>query len=360
MQKPTKAEMANSLDSFQIIEDAPQRTVLDRSTLEAWSICPWQAHAIETAEPKLIVGELAVAGTLAHDCFAAGTKLWIESGMQVSIRDIANEITNAAVDARPDLQPDVIDSTSRAAWDWAEYLNKFGHANNILAFDGGDDCNRSGQMSITMGNIDVTSEVDFLRFAGNEGFEDDFKTGWKDWTDDAIRDSFQFQMHAALIFHNFPAVETLYVRVWNTRRHTRTPWTTFQRRDVGRYVARISSAVAVRMSGDTTPWPSSTKCAICPVAKLCPAADDVVKLDNDPQAMLAKLVAVTAQADSLKDALTLHVDATQADVVLPSGDAFGRNKPAPVTKSGAEKKRAVSLYQRGEAGLAVARPGEAS
>ena len=346
VKKPTKAEMVNSLDSFQIIEDAPARTVLDRSTLEAWSVCPYQAHAIETAEPKLIVGELAVAGTLAHDCFSAGTKLWIESGMGVAVRDIANEITNAAVDSRPDLQPDVIKSTSSSAWDWAEYLNKFGHINNILAFDGGDDYNRSGQLSMSMGNLEPSSEVDFLRFAGNEGFEDDFKTGWKDWTDDAIRDSFQFQMHAALIFHNFPAVETLYVRVWNTRRHTRTPWTTFHRRDVGRYVARISSAIAVRMSGDTTPWPTIEKCRICAVASQCPACDTFT--GPDPIALGQRLVALEAAYDATKAACEAHVDAMQRDIELPGGVRVGRNRPKPITKSGAEKKQPVSIYQTKE------------
>lgn len=345
MNKPSKAEMSKTLDSFQIIDDAPQRTILDRSLIEAYSVCPWQAHAIETADPKFVVGQLAVAGQLAHDCFNAATKLWIESNMGVSVRDLVAEIENAAVSSRPDLQPDVIRSTKSMAWDWAEYLMKYGHINNILAFDGGEELDRSGQMSMAFGNIEFTSEVDFLRMAGTEAFEDDWKTGWKDWSDDDVKDSFQFQSHAALIFHNFPTLDTLYVRVWNTRRHTRTPWCAFYRRDVGRYVARISSAIGVRMSGDTTPWPTVEKCRICPVSKTCPAADTTLELTTDPVALGQRLVALEAAYEATKDACEAHIDAMQRDIELPGGVRVGRNKPRPTTKSGAEKKQPVAIYQ---------------
>lgn len=337
MQKPSKAEMASTIDSFCPIEDAVPKTVLDRSTLEAWAICPYMASQLELGAVK-VVGELAVAGELTHQCFSAATKLWVESNMGVSDRDLVQAIQNAAVDARPDLQPDVIRAASKhMAWEWATYLTRFGHINNILGFDGGEDCGRSGQLSVDVGGaVEFTSELDFLRSANGQAFEDDLKTGWKDWSDDDVRDSFQFQSHAVLVLSNYPEVETLFVRIWNTRRGTKTPWVAFHRADVGRYRARLFSALAVRMQGDTTPWPSTEKCRICPCAIQCPACDDVTRIE--PVALGQRFVALEAAYDATKKALEKHVDA-HGELVLPSGEVIGRNRPA------SERKKPLAVYQ---------------
>jgi len=339
VKKPTKAEMANSLDSFAIIDDAPQREVIDRSTLEAWANCPWQAHAIETADPKLIVGQLAVAGQFAHDCFHAATKAWIENGGYLRDFEMVKLIEEAMHASRPDLQPDVVKAVQPAMWDWARYLIKDCHPNNIACFDGGDELDRSGQLSCRLGVIDVSSELDFLRFDGPEAYEDDFKTGWRPWEADDVRNAFQFQFHAMLVFHNFPNVRTLRTRIWNTRRHTTTAWVRFDREDDPQYVARVHESLAVRERGELVTWPTLEKCRICPVKIICPAADDVVKL-VEPQAMLTRLIALDAQADAIKAELTAIVDATQKEIVLADGTAFGRNKPSSV------RKQPVAIYTK--------------
>lgn len=332
MQKPSREEQKHDINSFHVIDEAPD-VVLDRSLLEAWSVCPFQAHALES-KLVTVVGELAVIGECAHQAFSAATRAWIDSGMQLSPRDLAAEIENAALASRPDVQPDVLQATRWMAREWADYLGGW-NAANIACFDGGEDCDRSGQLSMSLAGVVVTSELDFLGTLRNEGYECDFKTGWKEHTEDSIKASFQFQMHAALVFANYEDLHTLYVRCWNTRRNTKSPWVAFSRRNELQYKSRVAEAVAVRMRGELETWPTLEKCAICPAASLCPASDEVTKVD--PQDNLRQLVAAQAKVDALTARLKLCVDHTGRDVRVGK-DAFGRQKPA------AEKKKPVALY----------------
>lgn len=329
-QPAPKADMAQAIEAFATVETPPTET-LDRSTLEAWANCPAQAHAIETGAVS-VVGQLAVSGELAHQAFSAATLAWVESGMQLSVRELVAEIENAALASRPDMQPDVIAATRWMAYEWAAHLNRW-NANNIVGFDGGEVCGKSGQLSAAFGGVVVTSELDFLGASATEGYDDDFKTGWKEHTAETIAGSFQFQMHAALAFANFPDMETLWVRVWNTRRNSRTPYVPFQRRDKLKYDARLFEAIAVRQRGEIETWPTLEKCAICPLAPRCPAADEVVR--ETPEARLEQLISVEATAAQIRKLLTAHVDEF-GELVLPSGDAFGREKPKSKRKAPAD------------------------
>jgi hypothetical protein len=85
---------------------------------------------------------------------------------------------------------------------------------------------RSGQLAADLipadddrGAVRLTSELDLLMATASEEELDwcDWKSGWKWWTATDVRDAFQFQMHAWLIFHRFPTVSRINCRVFMTR-----------------------------------------------------------------------------------------------------------------------------------------------
>jgi hypothetical protein len=103
---------------------------------------------------------------------------------------------------------------------WSQLIYSI-HPGNILAFDGGEDIDRSGQLAIDFPDLRTryTSELDLL-YQGDSpevGEEVDYKTGWKDWTTEDIRDSFQFQSHAVLALEKYPQWQALRVRVFDAR-----------------------------------------------------------------------------------------------------------------------------------------------
>lgn len=321
---PNPADIATEVghvdDAFAICE-APSAP-LDRSTLEAYATCPFQGHAIETKRVTL-VGEIAVAGDLAHQALMTAVATLCANG-STSPGDLRLEVENAMVASRPDLQPDVIRAVRPVLWSWISFLCDREHGvnpANILAFDGGEEFDRSGQLALDVAGVRVTSELDFVFQPASltELEEIDFKTGHAQWSSTDVKTAFQFVMHAALLLHHFPEVETVNVRVWNSRTNNLTGRVAFLRERRLEYVARIASAVDAReealaaVSRGVAPetWPTVEKCGICPCVRFCPAAD--AQVSGEPESDLAAYIVSLERVKALKKSLTKWIDAHGPD-----------------------------------------------
>jgi hypothetical protein len=334
-----------STDAFFTFDDAPRLMVLDRSTLEAWALCPWQAKAIEehrvTAWPLL-----PVIGEEIHQAISRATHTWVDSGGILSPSELRDTVEAELLAARPDVQPEALEGFRASIYAWASHLHKI-HPENILGMDGGESRGKSGQLSVDFNDLGVrvTSELDLL-YAGESVellHEVDWKTGHKIHTAGDVRHSFQFTLHAVLVLEVFPNVQALEVVVWNTRTNRPTYRVEFRRERLGEYRARVRMAIQARATEyDTpTPWPALEKCEQCPAAALCPVAHEPLRdVRRDPAGAVLQLVALEAKADAIKKLLAGHVDGAGQDIVA-EGVAFGRRKPS-------SRKPNATLYAPGQ------------
>lgn len=340
MHGPSAKEMSHANDSF-ILDDMPQRDdwiVLDRSTLERASNCPFQAAAIEQGR-VCNSSLLTAAGQECHEAFSRTIHEWIETDGALEPHELRSALVGNLHAARPDVQPAAIAGARASVYDFAKFLWRI-HPGNILRFDGGEDLGRSGQLAMDVDpNYRITSELDLLYSTDSPELlgEIDYKTGWKVHSASDVFQSFQFQLHAALVFENYEAVNGLEVRVWNTRTNQQTFKVVFRREQMAAFRVRLISAIGTyehHVRGPEPPtWPAEEKCSLCPAASLCPVSgEDIKEVATDPKGTLRKLIALEAKADAWKKLLAAHVDATGVDII--DGDAgFGRNKPASTRKA---------------------------
>jgi len=343
MDRPSHAEMEHAKVALFDYDEQPELAVVDRSTLERALSCPWSARAVETGRCSA-VGVLAEAGEEAHKSFSETLHSWIESNGAMEKTDLRQDAEFAVRNARPDLQPEAIRAIQGSIWSWSQLIYRI-HPGNILAFDGGEDIDRSGQLALDFPDLSTryTSEVDLL-YQGDcpdVGEEVDYKTGYKDWTTEAIRDSFQFQSHAVLALEKYPQWKAIRVRVFETRNRSLSYGVYFPRERLFDWKVRIRNAISAwRLSQQENPptWPTLEKCAICPAAAICPVADEpIADLAADPPGFIRKLLAVEARADAMRKLAVALVDERKQDIQC--GDVFfGRNKPK------ADRKPTAAIY----------------
>jgi hypothetical protein len=342
----TPAERQEALKAF---VELPEENiaVLDRSTLERAASCPWAAKAVQDGRCKA-VGILAEAGEEAHKAFSEAIHVWIDSHGALSPADLRLEVENAVANARPDLQPEATRAIQGAIYSFAGLVHGI-HPGNILAFDGGEDIDKSGQLAIDFPDLCVryTSELDLL-YQGDcpeVGEEVDYKTGWKTWSTEDIRDSFQFQSHAVLALEKYKQWKALRVRVFDTRHRNLTYGVYFPRERMHEWKVRIRASIGAwyETQQDNPPtWPTVEKCAICSAAAICPVADEpIADLARDPVAFVEKLIAVEARADAMKKLASQWVDETGKDIRC-GNVCFGRNKPKT------DRKAPAALYEAGK------------
>jgi len=332
-------------EALKAFVDAPDGDldVVDRSTLERAANCPWQAKAIADGRCSA-VGLMAEAGEEAHKAFGEVLRSWIDSNGAMDRSDLRQDCEFAVRNARPDLQPEAIRAIQNAIWSWSELIYKI-HPGNILAFDGGEDIDLSGQLAVDFPDLKTrfTSELDLL-YQGDcpDVLEEvDYKTGWADWSTETIRDSFQFQSHAVLALEKYPDRKALRVSVFETRSRKLTYGVHFPRERIFDWKVRIRSAIeAWRVSQQDNPpcWPTTEKCGMCPAACMCPIADEQFKELADPSAFVGKIIAVKAKLDAMETIATAWVDTFGRDIQAPDGTWYGRSKPK-------EKKSPTSLYK---------------
>ncbi len=285
-------------DMFPDAPPAPPAVYLDRSTLERYAVCPFQGWAVETG--KVMDGSPAAdTGSENHRIVAEAIADYFLNGIP-PLDYLRQEMTKA----RPDVQQEVVASLRRSAWAVNQYLTSM-HPRDILAFQGGpkewvnpstnETENRSGQLAWQIlpatkkrGAIMATSEVDLL-VAGTtqvEVNETDFKYR-KAWTSTEIRASFQFRMHAFLVFRKYPKAEYLHTRAWPLATGQVTPWVTFTPRDANDFEGVLLEAVEYRRGAmeSETPgtWPAAEKCTTCPAVLVCPRAiKPAYRLNENP------------------------------------------------------------------------------
>lgn len=342
----TAEERAATLDAFVDTPDDGLES-LDRSTLDRWATCPWQAAAIESGRVK-IVGLAAEAGEAIHHALSTVTRTWVEDGNSYETTWAARDSLRTDLEfelrrSRPDLQPEVLKGMMPSVWAWAKFLSEI-RPGNVLGFDGGE-ADRSSQYAYDMPDLGarVTSELDLV-YANPQTTElvewIDYKTGHATHDVYDVADAFQFQLHALLLLTRFTEVKAARCRVWDTRTNRQTYAATFPRERLHSYEWRVRSAVETRKRHQADPptWPTLESCAICPAAAICPVADEpLADLEKDPPGFVRKMVAVKARLDAMAKMAAKHVDKTKQEIQA-DGDCFGRNKPK------ADKKAKACLY----------------
>lgn len=348
---PSPESLVEQLGSFIDFERPKTLQVLDRSTLQLAGQCPYLC-ACHLAG-KLNISQCAHVGEQVHQAFGRVTRQWVESNGDMHAGQIKDQLINELHASRPDLQPEVIQSAVASAWAWACYLKNVRPV-NVLAFDGGDDLNKSGQFACEFPDLGVTatSEIDFLHSGPSPKLlhEVDYKSGWKKHSPTSVAADFQFQKHALLVFANFPDVDGLEVSVWNSRTNRLTYPVLFDReKHLPQFTARVRMCIQHYMT-DVLPhdiddpanlppaWPTSEKCCQCDAAYLCPVAgQENIDVGTDPVAAMRKLVVLEEAAGKLSKALAAHVD-KHGDIV-DGQKRFGRDKPRT------EKKSPATLYE---------------
>ncbi len=350
-----------TIASFVDLDDDSGVDVLDRSDLEKFGLCPLQA-VLCAAHPPL-TSFAAESGQQVHDAYGETVGEFIASGGAMSARDLTDCLMGKLRSSRPDVQVDALTGGAPMAKTFCYELTRIGHM-NIISHDGGED-DKCSQYSWEIEGLGlrVTSELDLLIKTGvrewrkDDGHSDgrevvpylrliDFKTGRKKNTATEVLASFQFQMHAALVFHNFHDVDTLAVEIWDTRSHRQTQPAIFERRFLSDYECRIRSAAGEwyrfhdKPIEDVPGWPLQEKCSICDVVKRC-TIDNVraEQIERFSIETAAEWVDAMIVADERKTLLVKHVDKHGAVLSTDGKTEFGRDKP------GADRKKPAALYQ---------------
>ena len=164
--------------------------------------------------------------------------------------------------------------------------------------------------------------------------EVDYKSGRAVWTASEVHDSFQFQMHAFLVLNNYPDVQAVEIRVWNTRSNRLTWSIEFPRAKLAEYSARVTMAAMTLYQHDRNPdlpvpaWPSLEKCSACPAAALCPVSGRPIKdVEADPQGFVRDMAAVKARLALMESTAKAWIKKHGRDIVCDTGEAFGVDKP---------------------------------
>ena len=345
MRKPTPDEKRQALDALHVLDETPALRVVDRTPLESVATCPFAWAAVHRDRRVVIENTLLAAGQEVHDALSRTLLEWVECGGNLSPRELSNSVEIELRQSRPDVQPEVIDGAIRSAWAWGQFIWNIRPA-NILRFDGGEVCGKPGQLSIDglSKDVRVTSEIDLLHAGPSIDclHEVDYKTGHKIHTAQDVADSFQFGLHAVLVFATYPNVQALEVVVWNTRTNNRSYRVIFDRRREPELRTRVQMAIGTMLQheADPTPptWPTFENCSICDAARLCPAADGaIVEAATDPLGALNQLIVAEARVEALTKALVARVDATGSDIV-GDGVAFGRAAPS------SDRRKPAKLY----------------
>lgn len=342
-----KAEEQNTMAAMvPMDESADDLTLLDRSTLQDWATCP--AMAAHKAAGSLPVAQIAEVGVEVHSAFGRALTEHVMSGGALNVRELINTLTGELQSSRPDVQPEVIKAARSSVWAWVKHIEAI-HPENILRYDGGEG-KRSGQLSWDLPSLGcrVTSEIDLLHAGPSPEclHEHDYKTGHKQWTDADVKNAFQFRLHGWLIFNNYPDVNGSRVRVWNTRLNVSTYAVELKRKWMADYSTQVAHVAGIwyehrdKKPEDCPTWPTIEKCSQCDAASLCPASGQAItELADDPGAYVDRMVAIEGQLEGMKKLATKFIDNAGLDIVSPTGNVFGRDKPT------ADRKSKVSLYR---------------
>lgn len=328
--------------------------IYDRSTLQDYAECPRKGATVKQFGIKL-ANEFLDVGNATHDILsrAIGTRI-SDLSTPGELADVLRQ--EGICTPRTDVQPRVAQIMDRCAWSVARIIAGR-DVGDILRYDGGKG-KQSGQLSMEIypetekrGAVIATAEVDLLLATPSreelEGY--DWKSGWTWWTATDVKDAFQFQMHAALVFENYPEVQRFDCRVFMLGENQATGVVTFERKYFQQYRNRIISAVDIALASDGIPsdtvraWPSPEKCLQCQCVRECKDSCNYIKdIAENPADALESLAILTAEVERIETGLTTIVRKTTKDIstnVNGVDVCFGINKPKT------ERAATCKLYQ---------------
>lgn len=351
---------------------ADEPIIADRSTLENYSTCPLMARLRE--EKFRSVDAVAISGEEAHKAISGAIKSYIDSHGALSRHDVIEAIQHNILASRSDMVVDTHSAMKYSAHAIGSYISDI-HPRNILAFDGGEDTfvmdevedeetgmlkgvNRSlsGQLwcDLQFGRqvVRLTAEMDFLHATRSPGLLQlsDWKSGWREWTESQVAESFQFRFYAFLVFETFNQkttdeagrdvyeVDTLDIVIWNTRTGRKLKPARFERKDMEPIRSMILGAAGdffqnrTKAISEAEARPTREGCRICSCAAACTVCDrDISEIRSNPGEAVDRLYALTRMVEEYEK--TLKAEAIYAgEIVSPSGKAFGCKRVKRVTK----------------------------
>lgn len=332
--KSTPAERRQALGSFVITDDDPDWERLDRSQLEPWASCPLKAAMLE--RKKVTLPSILYSGIEAHEAIAKMIREWLDCNGLLSVADIMQILEGHIWASRPDVQPDVKTALRPSLYSIARFFKENIHPGEILGFDGGEEMDppRGGQLAADLPDLrkTITAELDLIYTSPSKEVlcVIDWKSGNAIYGVQEIASSFQFQYGSVLIWENYPDVQRVEWKVWNTRKNLPSQAVAFHRSLDAQFRTRIRHAIEVRERYrhlETPPaWPSWENCSGCEAAVLCSeTGGDVKTVASNPQAALRTLICLQERAAAYKKALTAYTD--RHGDLFDGSVAFGRNKP---------------------------------
>lgn len=309
---------------MEIIEDDIH--VADRSDLETARDCP-QKLAYERGQIR-IPSHAAEAGSQGHLAISAAIEAYVREGL--SKRDLAEYLEREVLSTRPDLMGDTWESVRPSVWLIADLLSQR-HPGDVMRYDGGQG-SYSGQLAkdIVIGGetVRVTTELDLLLATESpEVLEDlDWKTGHTPYDIDDIYRSFQFRLHASLVFDNYPECKEVRVRVMRTQYRELSRPVKFTRDDLQVIEAEIYSAAArwlsVKKGQRAERFPTEEKCRRCRYAHECWKS----RVESTPAELVDLLTIIEAVQDQVQNELKA-ICGKSGEVEGTCGQKFGTKKP---------------------------------
>lgn len=330
----------DDMPDFDSAPTAKSLPPLDRSRAENYATCPLMAWLID--QGRVINSSFETAsGQEAHECLSQTTQEYLSAaagGTYLGKSELADMLRSYMAHSRPDVQPDVINALRASAWSWCEFITDI-NPQNILRFDGGSSLGKSGQIGWAVDRLGVTltTELDFL-YAGASKQQlhiVDYKSGHKSWTAADVKEAFQFQLQGLLTLKNYEAIESVEIRVWNTRLNRLTYGVEVARDrlpDIERRMIQAATlAVQYGKAADAEQvpaWPTVSKCEQCRAAIYCHATPPS-EVDNDPQAFLLAMHAQQVALDAMHNQAAAYV-AIHGEIKY-GGLAFGIKPPTRVS-----------------------------
>jgi CRISPR/Cas system-associated exonuclease Cas4 (RecB family) len=333
------------------IDDAPPALMpAYRTTVQNYATCPLMGWLLENR--RVIDSSTDTAsGSEAHDAFSEVVAEYVASGGEMNRGEIGDMLVGYLRQSRPDVQPLVIESVKRSVYEWSQFIHGI-TASNILRFDGGKG-SRTGQIGKDVPHLGLcaTTELDFLHAGPAKEMLHivDWKTGRYMHTAADVKESFQFAYQAWLTLENYPDVQAVEVRVWNTRLNRLTYGVEFLRNDLPAIEQRMIKSLSiyaqhtVAESPEKIPaWPTAEKCGECRASIFCHATPPN-EVENDPVAFLLAMHAQEQRLKAMKKAAAAYVTRTAQDIVTGDGSlCFGFDKPS------SERRTATIYTPKGE------------
>lgn len=287
----------------------PEAIILQRTELGRYAECPHQANLCEQHPEATETHDiLPETGKLIH----AIAKEAINA-CDYNLQEAADYIAEELPKIRPDLQPEAL----RAGKNLANEIRRFS-GNRVLLCE--EPITRSLMPATEkQGEVLIVSELDLVLATtkADSILVLDYKTGYKNRTNQEAEDDFQTCVGCWNLFGKFPDVNTINWFYLNTRIHTRSYARIERNAMVGAndltqelaFEARIFETVRLKLDGCDEAWPEPNKCSQCLVTQWCDADKDieVESLAKNPQKYLDAYIVLEEKNSKMLKTMKAYV-----------------------------------------------------